>query len=430
MLSSGAPQNPAFRAAVSELVAIPVLAARLLVRNLPQLITILCLGLAGREIVIWLSIWVSSRSSLLAMLIMPLAPAAVMISMVIAFWLLRHSLTTLGGLTPASKAALAPRQRETQIMSTGALLVPFLTAYASHGMLSDDFTSFRHGATTTEIVNRGFAADTSRSFISDSAVLVAFIIATFVLRRVIEWAPVKSKLNHAFGFVAAYLEILWLTTGSLVITNQVQSWAVKRRSVAPVYDMFHNTSTITSADGRGPIAEILAWLSTYLPALFQFVAVPVSWLTLAVLVLNSVAAPQSTPSGETGGASVKSRSLAQAVYPVVEPFESTWNGLKPLIRSGLVSVAAFCLVFTLANFVEIFMIHLGRAVVGPREVLASEVAASYILVLAKASYLITVICLISSAVSYFTRNSGYLSLDTSPTSSSKKGLDSGSLRVT
>mgnify|MGYP006902848737 FL=1 len=70
------------RDVATESAIIPFRAAGLLIRHLPQLVTLVCLGLAGRQAVIWLATWVSDFSSFAASLIMPLAPLSVMLSLV------------------------------------------------------------------------------------------------------------------------------------------------------------------------------------------------------------------------------------------------------------------------------------------------------------------------------------------------------------
>ena len=79
---------------------IPIRAVSLLFRHLPQLVTVICLGLAGRQTVIWLAVWLSAFSSLAASLIMPLAPLMVMLSIIFSLWLLRPSLPFLAATFP------------------------------------------------------------------------------------------------------------------------------------------------------------------------------------------------------------------------------------------------------------------------------------------------------------------------------------------
>lgn len=76
--------DAALREVARESVIIPARAVRSLVQHLPQPVTVICLGLAGRQAVIWLAFWVSGFYTLAANLIMPLAPFSVRMPLIIA----------------------------------------------------------------------------------------------------------------------------------------------------------------------------------------------------------------------------------------------------------------------------------------------------------------------------------------------------------
>ncbi|QYH20288.1 hypothetical protein JKI95_05095 [Corynebacterium aquatimens] len=59
MSSPAGTQPTPLRLLASESLSIPGRAATLLVRHFPQLVTVICLGLAGRQAVIWLAVWLS-----------------------------------------------------------------------------------------------------------------------------------------------------------------------------------------------------------------------------------------------------------------------------------------------------------------------------------------------------------------------------------
>lgn len=83
-----------------ESVSIPARAAKLLATNLSMLLTLICLGLAGRQAIIWLAVWLSNFSSFAASLVMPLAPVCVMLSLIFCLWQLRPSLPFLAATFP------------------------------------------------------------------------------------------------------------------------------------------------------------------------------------------------------------------------------------------------------------------------------------------------------------------------------------------
>lgn len=409
-----------------ESASIPVRALKLLVRHFAQLVTVICLGLAGRQAVIWLAVWVSNFSSFAASLIMPLAPLCIMVSLIYCLWLLRPSLPFLYATFPDRKETSA----RVRLLSAGGMLISFLTVYATHGMLKEDLAAFRRATTIDEWINQGFQADFSRAFIDSTASLIALVVVTVILRRIIGYFALAEK-GLGFTYFAAYLEVLWMSTVSVIVTNQlsnVESWALSRKSISPAYHRFVEVKT-NLEESAGATVTVWDWLAEKLPILNQFVTVPIAWLTLGAVVFGtSIAAKKASeatsepeeeagqqPAQSSGSTSIRYRmrstarqeaktAVDNALQPVAGPIKTTWEGLKTLMRAGLVPMTIFCLVFMFATAIELGVVELGRMIVGPHDMLFNEVTASYILIVARAVYLIVVVCLIASALDFFLRH--------------------------
>lgn len=466
--SAGQPNPPAAspRQIAAESVAIPARAARLLFRHLPQLVTIICLGLAGRQAVIWLAFWVSGFNTLAANLIMPLAPLSVMMSLIFALWALRPSLPFLTATIP-DRTETSTRVR---LLSAGGILVSFLTVYSTHGMLKEDIAAFRRAATYNEF----FSSDPNfaRAFVSGTGALVGLVVVTLMLRKVVGYFALAEK-GLGFAYLASYLEVLWMTTASVVLTNRLkalQDWALSRKSIAPAYRRFEAFKT--NVEGSfGPLGDAWNWLAEKLPTFNQLVTIPIAWLTLGAVVFGtSIAAKKvaDTADAEAAGAPEGSEAatvektenarlrarrrirdaaeneahhvVEEALQPVAGPLKTIWNALRTLARAGLIPMTLFCLIFMLAPGVELGIVELCRWIIGPQhdEILA-EVWGRYILIIARAAYLIVVVCLIASALDFFLRHS--YEPDAAPSSElapapegggglSKKFSDSGSTKVT
>lgn len=416
-----------------ESAVIPGRALTLLLRHLPQLVTVICLGLAGRHAVIWCAVWLSSFSSLAASLVMPLAPLSVMVSLIFCLWLLRPSLPFLSATFP-DRDETSSRLR---LMSVGGLLISFLTVYSTHGMLKEDLAAFRRAATLDEFQNQGFEADFGRAFVMDTWTIVGLIVVTVILRKIIGYFALAEK-GLGFSYFSAYLEVLWMSMVSVVLTNQlssIQDWALSRRSMAPAYRSYVDVKT-SLQETAGPLVDAWAWLADKLPALNQLITIPIAWLTLGAVVFGtSIAAKQAADQAKeeteeaTGGthsaaaeqrresARVRMRKRVKAtaeqeakhafdnaLQPVAGPLKTTWDGLRTLARAGLVPMTIFCLIFIFATGIELGVVELGRAIAGPQQHLLSEAAATYILVAARAVYLIVVACLIASALDFYLRH--------------------------
>lgn len=131
---------------------IPARAVSLLFRHLPQLVTVIFVGLAGRQAVIWLAVWLSTFSSLAVSLVMALAPLMVMLSIIFSLWLLRPSLPFLSATFPDRKDGSS----RVRLLSAGGMLISFLTVYSTHGLLKEDLAAFRRATTYDEYFNQGF----------------------------------------------------------------------------------------------------------------------------------------------------------------------------------------------------------------------------------------------------------------------------------
>lgn len=413
----------------AESAIIPGRALALLLRHLPQLVTVICLGLAGRQAVIWLAVWLSGVSSFAASLIMPLAPLCVMVALIFCLWLLRPSLPFLAATFPE------PRETSTRVrlLSAGGMLISFLTVYSTHGMLKEDLAAFRHAATVDELQNQGFDADFSRAFVDSTAGLIGLILGTIVLRKIVGYFALAER-GLGFTYFAAYLEVLWMTTVSVFLTNKladVQSWALTRQSIAPAYRRYDDVRTGIE-DSAGVVADAWNWLAGVLPPLNQLVTIPIAWLTLGAVVFGTSlaakqvkdttaqtaseadSAPVAAPEAARDRARRRMRSAAEheakhavdeALKPVAGPLKTTWKGLRTLARAGIVPMTIFCVIFMLATSVELGVVWLGRTIFGPQDIIMSEVVAPYILIVARAVYLLVVVCLIASALDFFLRNS-------------------------
>ncbi|AQQ14337.1 hypothetical protein CGLAU_01750 [Corynebacterium glaucum] len=406
----------------TESAIIPFRAAGLLIRHLPQLVTLVCLGLAGRQAVIWLATWVSDYSSFAASLIMPLAPLSVMLSLVFCLWVLRPSLPFLSAIFPE----LSETSARTRLLSAGGMLISFLTVYATHGMLNEDLDAFRRAATFDEYQNHYFDADFYRAFVHSTGALIALIVGTIVLRKIIGYFTLTER-GLGFTYLSAYLEVLWMTTVSVFLTNRlaaVQDWALTRQSLAPIYRKFLEIKT-SIGDSFGPLGDAWAWLAAKLPALNQLVTVPIAWLTLGAVVFGTSlvakevkdkAAEATEAADEPSDSRVRTRlksaaeheakyAVDEAVKPVAGPLKTTWKGLKTLSRAGLIPMTIFCLVFMLSTVVELGVVELGRAMLGPQDPQLGYPLGAYILIVARAAYLLVVVCLIASALDFFLRHS-------------------------
>ena len=101
--------------------------ARALAAHWPQLLVLFLLGWAGRMGVLWLATIVSDVSPTLAVLLLPFAPGATLLSLV---FLLRAMAPTLSAFRDMWEPLPARQRLRDDLTVAGQVLIPFLAVYA------------------------------------------------------------------------------------------------------------------------------------------------------------------------------------------------------------------------------------------------------------------------------------------------------------
>ena len=420
--------------------SVPLDAAKLLWRYLPQLVTVICLALAARGAVLWFAVVVSAWSPLAATLIFPFAPLSVMTGVIICFWIMQPSMDFFGGETRFTKLDKAT------LLTVGGLLIPFLTVYSSHGLLRDDGRTFVYDSVTIEVANSFLDYDFDRSLIDSGWLFGGFILSILVLRKLIGALKLGER---AFGVAtaAAYLEVLWMATASLSIASnleKIRSWIVTRKGIGPVWDGIV-TAKDWVVDHTWIVGDVIGWLWSNAAQIGNFIVVPFAWLTLGAVVYNTsltrdkdeksaleedaVPPEQTVADAPIEGPAEKGKlsphdeqkmwaeygrryseaafrttrdMLDNAAQPLVGPFRNAWRNFKTLTVAGAVPMLTFCLVFVLASCAELGVIYALRALIKPMALGIITVGLEpYVLVLARAVYFIVALPLVVAALDRF-----------------------------
>lgn len=394
------------------LMAVPLAALRILGAHWAMLITVIALGLAGRQAVIWLAVVVSNDSPLLATLLMPLAPISVMAALIFALWQLRPSLPFVSQVltTDPTKEGL-----RTRLITLGGLLIPFLTVYSSTGLLKADVRAFIADATVDESVNTLTTADYSRVFIQTPWIIALLVATALVLRKLIAVFALGERFLPV-AFAGAYLEVLWMISLSVVLASRIEdvkSWALTRASVAPVVDAV--TGVLDWATGlTGQAGTVVAAVIGFVAGIDDLVVVPIAWLTLGAAIYGtSVAASQADTAARAPGstpvssltAAAKQRLEAEArtivndaSFPIAGPIRTAWGSFKKVAAAGIAPVIGFCILFAFAELAELATVYLWRAVAGPHELMLSYALEPYAIALAKLVYYVVALALVAPAI--------------------------------
>ncbi|MDO5512391.1 hypothetical protein [Corynebacterium sp.] len=382
--------------AISRTVAIPLDAVRLLARHWASLLTVIALGLGVRALVIWAAVIVSGWSSLAAVFIIPLAPIAVMTSLITALWLLRPSLPYI------SRAVSDPTRGSTRVrlLTIGGLLIPFLTVYSSNGLLREDTRAYIHDATLSETSRNLFTADFGRTNYEITWVLISLIVVALVMRKIIGVFALGER-SVGWAGASAYLEVLWMVTFSVVLTTgiaRVRDWVATRAVIASVIDGWESLRA-WSLDVAGPVGAFVSWLVTLVARADDVIIIPVAWLTLGATIYGSQLAARAAEGRTRGRLHTEARkALDEAAQPLLGPVKSTLSSLGRIAAAGLGPMVMFCLLFTLAKSTELGVLYLGRAVVGPLDMWEAAAVDPYILVTARMVYFVAALVFIAPAL--------------------------------
>ena len=273
---------------------------RLFGRHWPTLLALALVGLASRTFIIDQAVKASDVHGLLGYLMLVSAAIPLLLALIVMLRALRPSLQFLGRHGVSSDAAgdSAP-QRGRMLTQVGSVLVPFIIIYASYGYFREDVSGYLYKIVEAEVFDNPdaftdrFAPDVQSRFPLTLGIATLVVVAVAVVLR---WLVNRRRtVASAFwlGVVAAYLEIIWLTTllgvvGPLRV--RATDWLEHRRLVHDVSSVF---STVVHWFGplRPPTESTLGWLIDSVAAVTPVIIVPVAWLAVGAVVYGRTTSP-------------------------------------------------------------------------------------------------------------------------------------------
>lgn len=385
-------------------------AARLLWRHWPVLLVLYLLGMAGREISMYLAVQGSGVSVWLGAVLLPFAPLSLMIAV----------LLMLDAVGPSLWHGPARQDRLTLL--AGAL-VPFLAVYSAQGYLRADRQRFLNKAMADEFQNDSYLFDPttfqSRTIADvDPTVMIAVILAVLLLRRVLDWTGATRK-NVPARWFAAWLEVAWLTWLASMLLAQldtIQEWLEQRVFVDWALDAWDGFLTLL-----GPLAGVastlVGWVGALVSDLDALVVLPLAWLTTGAVVYGGTLTSRTL--GTTAMSTRLSWSAAQlvrvksrvALLPqplrgwlhavgkaLFERFTALMGGLRTLAVGGVVPMVLFCLAFLISRYAEVATAELIRWAVGPQATQDVVTFDSYVRIASTSVSLLLQVTLVAAAV--------------------------------
>ncbi|HMS37621.1 MAG TPA: hypothetical protein PKA93_10695 [Arachnia sp.] len=380
-------------------------AGRAIAAHWPQLVALFLAGWAGRMGFLWLATVVSDLSPTIAVLILPLAPMATLLSFVL---MLRALAPTL----PAFSHIVEPvgaRERWTRNLTVaGQVLIPFLAVYASAGLLKQDVTVFLYDTTADESMNTVIQdIDWGRTDYAPGLTVVAFVVVALAARKLISLRGLAERHLAWAGF-AAYLEVLWLMTLANALTAQLETiteWVASRRVVAGVVGWGESVIAFVKAWGGWAAAAVDA-VSGMLGNLGAVVVVPVAWLAIGAAVYGHQLSSSkigidshevATTRIQKVPSSVR-RVVGHVAEPVVTPVQNTLGAIRKIAVAGILPMVMFCVVFLVAGGVQSAVAALMRVLVGPGPELRQFALEPFVTMVERGVYFVLALALLAAAV--------------------------------
>jgi hypothetical protein len=404
------PRGPLWAAAVATFSVVGQ-GLRLFGRHWPTMLALALIGLASRRFIIDQAVKASDIHGLLGFLLLASAGIPLLLAMVVMLRALRPSLQFLGrhGLSSAEATTGQPKGR--LLTQVGSVLVPFIVIYASYGYFREDFSGYLYKIVEAEVFNNPdfltdkFAPDVQSRF------PLTIGIATLVMMAVaatLRWLVNRRRTPAStfwLGLVAAYLEIIWLTTLIGVIgplRSRAADWLDHRRLV---HDVSSAVGGVVHRFGplRPPTESAFGWLLDIIGAVTPVIVVPVAWLAVGAVVYGRTTSP--TPKharaadNDAASASVGLWLRDHTVSLVRGRFGNLIDGVRLLFRAGLRPMLLFCLAFVFAQTLSTWLWELERAAIGPHELMSFWVPLSVPLsIVNDAIGVCVLICLVAAAV--------------------------------
>lgn len=413
------------RDAVLDAALVVVDALRLLGRHWPALVSIFLLGLAARNAAMWGAVLLGREHPVLASLLVPLAPLAMVVALVVMLRVAGSSARwTLSTGPAAGLAATTGRTgragRRERLALLASALVPFLTVYALQGHLDADRDQFINESYADEFASGALLSAgqiDDRTLVTVTSWQVGLVVGALLLRGLMDRLDLARR-HTAWALLAAVVEVTWLTWLAAILTSRWRdagAWLVGRRFFSALGDAWQEV-TATLGPLTAPVRAVGDLLARIVTDVSDIVVTPVAWLTVGAVVLAGGLRESRRARIEEHRVVVGARERVRARVAgrlerhrawrpdrvtdlLGRRFEELLAGIRTLAHAGLVPVLTFCLVLGLADLAEWGTALLLRAVVGPRDPDAMVAFSPYLEVATRTVYTVVVVVLVAAAVS-------------------------------
>lgn len=379
--------------------------ARVLLAHWPELIGLFLAGWAGRTGFLWLTTAVSNVSPTAALFVLPFAPLATLLSLVL---MLRATAPTLAAFRGVVEALSLRERWRDDLTVASQVLIPFLAVYATAGLLKEDAMVFVADANADEMLNAGLSStDFGRTVYAEGWALVALVLFALAARKVISLLEL-TKRHLAWSAVAVYIEVLWVMTLANAFARQLDeltAWVLSRRAIDGIVTWWEGVVAWLRSISSLMTAAVDA-VAAFLGGLGTLVIVPVAWLAIGAAVfgasLKATAFRVETHDEVTRRLKAIPRPVrrvvSQAIEPLTTPVQNTVAAIAKVASAGILSMVLFCVVFYIASSLQTFVYLATRLAFGPGTDLRQYAMSPFMQLGGRLVYFVVALSLLAAAV--------------------------------
>ncbi|RCS63056.1 hypothetical protein [Microbacterium sp. JB110] len=355
-------------------------AGRLIGRHWPRMLTAALLGIAFRNAVIWGAVALSASVPWLAQVVLVLAPLGYLVPIVYMLRLCADDLPRLRAAIAADAPDSPTEGRQQRLIDVSvSVLVPFLAVYTAYDLLEEDRNRFVNAAAADELFN-GFSAPEGIDLLGRLQLNnpLWMILSLVAVALIVRWLLGRVERVWRFvgiAFLGAFIELFW----TIYVSEQLQdglrsamNWLLDRTFVVAMIDWWDGLVDALGWLGI-PLDFSVSWLVGLFGSIGPVIVVPIAWLVVASVVLGHRLTPPERldhPALRRATRSVPDR-VKRVGSSLLSDIGGRWaaffGGVGLVLRTGLVPILAFCIVFLIPNLVPTVVSWCARWLIGPTD---------------------------------------------------------------
>jgi len=322
---------------------------RIIAQRWPALLAWYLAGSLVRVSVLALAAPIGPQSPLAALLIVPIAVLARLVSYIGMFLVVRSALRNYSVVSLGDVSFTSLRDAASEFMSVlVASIIPFFALYTLVGELSVDFNDYARSAFKYSLGSEGGVLD-----VGDSPLVVTVVIVAFALRMLLK--KFGPRLPKWMALLEIYLEATWVfvaLTGISAVLGTFLDWIENRQLV-----FWFNEARDAVLGIWEPIRTVLDNTEWVIPAIAQLVLLPLAWLLIAGVIYTrslSTAVEERLVSVKIE-ARLRTRvaKLPRRLQNQLHLFSDEWDdiggpvamGGRMIVRSGVLNLTIFVVAY-------------------------------------------------------------------------------------